>query len=370
MADHSSKISSHHGGNADARETDGFLVRETVSRSPNFSPELQCLEDACPKCAPSAFNDVRIYYLALPPSQFGPVATCVRKHLIREEHGASLGRHRLIVEKPFGRDLQTSNALTRCLRGLFAECSIYRIDHYLGKEMVKSIGTLRFANRIFSALWSREHISSVQIVFKETIGVDGRGGYFDEYGILRDVMQNHLLQILSILAMEPPADYSADAVRDSKVAVLRCIRPPGAKENAESRDPDGVDGSKAKDCHKDKESDDQDIVLGQYTASDTLPGYLDDPSVSPNSTTPTFAMCVLNVDNDRWMGVPFILRCGKALDEQKAEIRIQFRPLDPVITSYFDLDPHPNELVIRVQPQESVYVKMNVKRPGFGVSAG
>lgn len=300
---------------------------------------------------------MRIFYLALPPSVFLPAASSIRKHLYIPGHV------RLIVEKPFGRDLQSSTELSAALRPLFCEDEIFRIDHYLGKEMVKNLLILRFANIFFNAVWSRTYIKSVQIVFKETLGVEGRGGYFDEFGIIRDVMQNHLLQMLAIVAMDRPASLSAADIRNEKVKVLRSIRPARLG----------------------------DLVLGQYTksADGSRAGYSEDETVPSSSNTPTFTMATLYVRNERWDGVPFILRCGKALNEQKAEIRIQFDDVPgPLFSDDFEdsdgmqylnqesprLLPEDrcdrlarNELVLRVQPNEAVYMKLMVKRPGHGM---
>lgn len=304
----------------------------------------------------NASNFMRIFYLALPPSVFLAVASSVRKHLYIPGHV------RLIVEKPFGHDLQSSSELSAALRPLFTEDEVFRIDHYLGKEMVKNLLILRFANIFFSAVWNRKYIKNVQIVFKETLGVEGRGGYFDEFGIIRDVMQNHLLQMLAIVAMDRPASLCAADIRNEKVKVLRSISPPRLG----------------------------DLVLGQYTknAQGTRLGYTDDETVPSSSNTPTFAMTTLYVRNERWDGVPFILRCGKALNEQKAEIRIQFEDVPgplfgPNACDDFDADmtaesprlvPESecdrlarNELVLRVQPNEAVYMKLMVKRPGHGM---
>lgn len=298
----------------------------------------------------------RIFYLALPPSVFLAAASSIRKHLYVS------GGVRLIVEKPFGHDLQSSSELSAALRPFFSEDEIFRIDHYLGKEMVKNLLILRFGNIFFSAVWNRNYIKNVQIVFKETLGVEGRGGYFDEFGIIRDVMQNHLLQMLAIVAMERPASLSAEDIRNEKVKVLRSINPARLG----------------------------DLVLGQYSRSvdGNRPGYTDDETVPSSSNTPTFAMATLYVRNERWEGVPFILRCGKGLNEQKAEIRIQFAdvpgplfgPTDcdgdtenltsesPRIIPESDCDRLArNELVLRVQPNEAVYMKLMVKRPGHGM---
>ncbi|CAI2179225.1 14959_t:CDS:2 [Funneliformis geosporum] len=274
----------------------------------------------------------RIFYMALPPSVFIPVAKGLKKNVY-----STKGINRLIVEKPFGMDLDSSRELGKALAPLWSEDETYRIDHYLGKEMVKNLLIVRFANVFFGAVWNRQSIANVQITFKEKIGTEGRGGYFDEFGIIRDVMQNHLLQILSIVAMERPVSLSAEDVRDEKVRVLRCI-PPVKLE---------------------------DTLLGQYTRSEDgdKPGYLEDNTVPKGSTCPTFAACTLWINNERWEGVPFILKCGKALSEQKAEIRVQFQD---VPGNVFKDSPR-NELVIRVQPNEAVYMKMTSKLPGLSM---
>lgn len=276
----------------------------------------------------------RLFYLALPPT----VYEAVTKH-IRENCMSPTGWTRVIVEKPFGRDLQSSNRLSDHISSLFHEEQIYRIDHYLGKEMVQNLMVLRFANRIFGPIWNRDNIACVILTFKEPFGTEGRGGYFDEFGIIRDVMQNHLLQMLCLVAMEKPASTSSDDVRNEKVKVLQCI----SEVKAEN------------------------VVLGQYVGNPeaegkATQGYLDDPTVPPGSTTATFAAVVLYVQNERWEGVPFILRCGKALNERKAEVRLQFRD---VAGDIFQKQCKRNELVIRVQPNEAVYTKMMTKKPGM-----
>lgn len=277
----------------------------------------------------------RIFYLALPPS----VYTSVTKLLSDNCKAKKPYFTRVIVEKPFGRDLQSSNELSLHLSRLFLEEEIYRIDHYLGKEMVQNLIVLRFANQIFKRIWNRDSVECVIITFKEPFGTEGRGGYFDEFGIIRDVMQNHLLQILSLVAMEPPVSNNAEEIRNEKVKVLRSI----------------------------SEIQLQDVVLGQYignengTGQEKL-GYLDDPTVPKDSNTPTFACTVLRIKNDRWDGVPFILKSGKALNERKAEVRIQFKDVPGDI---FDNACARNELVIRVQPDEAVYMKISTKKPGM-----
>lgn len=279
----------------------------------------------------------RVYfYLALPPSVYQSVSSLISNNC-REGHG----KISLVVEKPFGHDSDSSAKLSKHLENLYAEDELYRIDHYLGKEMVQNLLTLRFGNRIFGPTWNRESISCVVITFKENIGTQGRGGYFDNFGIIRDVMQNHLLQILTLVAMEKPCSLSAEDIRNEKVKVLKSVSP-----------------IVMEDC-----------VLGQYVAdpdaaegSEGGKGYLDDPTVPAGSNTPTFATAVLRIDNERWEGVPFILRCGKAVNERKAEVRIQYKDVPGDI---FDKQTERNELVIRVQPDEAVYVKLMSKKPGM-----
>jgi glucose-6-phosphate 1-dehydrogenase len=270
----------------------------------------------------------RVFYMALPPSVF--VATAGE---IRSQCKTTSGWNRVIVEKPFGKDTESSAALNKALGALFNEDEIFRIDHYLGKEMVQNLMVLRFANTVFEPLWNHQHIANVRITFKEPFGTEGRGGYFDEFGILRDVMQNHLIQIMSLVAMEPPVSLLAEDIRDEKVKVLRAVPPLDLKN----------------------------IVVGQYTREGNNPGYLEDEGVPPNSTCPTFATAVLTVNNQRWSGVPFILKCGKALNERKAEIRIQFKDNN----NFLFPGAAPNELVMRLQPNEAIYMKMMMKTPGL-----
>nr|XP_020473019.1 glucose-6-phosphate 1-dehydrogenase-like isoform X2 [Monopterus albus] len=282
---------------------------------------------------PGGTDANRLFYLALPPTVYYHVSANIRTHCISHK-----GWNRIIVEKPFGRDLQSSEELSAHLSSLFTEDQIYRIDHYLGKEMVQNLMVLRFGNRIFGPIWNRNSVACVVLTFKEPFGTQGRGGYFDDFGIIRDIMQNHLQQMLCLVAMEKPASTSPDDLRDEKVKVLKCIAPVGVS----------------------------DVVLGQYVGDPAGEGhsrlsYLDDPTVPKDSCTPTFATAVLYVQNERWDGVPFILRCGKALNERKAEVRLQFTDVPGDI---FGKHCQRNELVIRVQPDEAIYLKMMTKRPG------
>ncbi|KIY96886.1 glucose-6-phosphate 1-dehydrogenase [Monoraphidium neglectum] len=229
----------------------------------------------------------RIFFLSIPPNVF----------LDATGNAAETGWTRVIVEKPFGRDSDSSKELAEGLARHLSEDQIYRIDHYLGKELIENLTVLRFSNSVFEPLWSRQHIRNVQVIFSENFGTEGRGGYFDRYGIIRDVIQNHLLQILALFAMEQPVSLDAEDIRNEKVKVLRSMKVVGT----------------------------EDVVVGQYRAKGSLPGYLDDTTVPKGSLTPTFAAVAMFIDNARWDGVPFLLKAGKALHKRYAEIRVQFR---------------------------------------------
>lgn len=285
----------------------------------------------------------RLFYFAIPPTVFVPIGKSIKEAVISKNDPEKVGWTRLIVEKPFGHDSESFAELSRDMSALYSEDYIYRIDHYLGKEMVQNLVILRFSNAIFEPLWNRNYIKSVMITFKEDFGTKGRGGYFDKYGIIRDVIQNHLLQVMSLVAMEPPivvtGDDSAVFVRDEKVKVLNCIDP-----------------IKLEDC-----------VLGQYLAAPdgSEPAYTDDDGVPDDSVTPTFATVVMRIKNPRWDGVPFIIKAGKALNERKAEIRIQFKRAPGAEGMFAGQEIHEQELVMKLQPDEAVYMKTNVKNPGL-----
>lgn len=290
----------------------------------------------------------RLFYFAIPPSVFVPIGKSLKEAVIGHDHeDARVGWSRLIVEKPFGHDSESFKELSSAMGTLYSEECLYRIDHYLGKEMVQNLVILRFSNAIFEPLWNRNHIKSVTITFKEDFGTQGRGGYFDKSGIIRDVLQNHLLQILSLVAMEPPVAVTGDSdsahfVRDEKVKVLNCIDP-----------------VKLEDC-----------VLGQYLAPEdgSEPSYTGDPMVPDDSVTPTFATMILWIKNPRWDGVPFILKAGKALNERKGDIRIQFKSAPGASRMFAGQEVPRNELVMRWQPDEAVYMKANVKSPGLATT--
>ncbi|XP_024026325.1 glucose-6-phosphate 1-dehydrogenase, chloroplastic [Morus notabilis] len=283
----------------------------------------------------------RLFYLSIPPNIFVDVVKCASLKASSEN-----GWTRVIVEKPFGRDSESSGELTRSLKQYLAEDQIFRIDHYLGKELVENLSVLRFSNLIFEPLWSRNYIRNVQLIFSEDFGTEGRGGYFDSYGIIRDIMQNHLLQILALFAMETPVSLDAEDVRNEKVKVLRSMRPLQL----------------------------EDVVVGQYKGHNkggkSYSAYLDDPTVPHGSLTPTFAAAALFIDNARWDGVPFLMKAGKALHTRRAEIRVQFRHVPGNLYKKnfgTDLDKATNELVLRVQPDEAIYLKINNKVPGLGM---
>ncbi|XP_025066596.1 glucose-6-phosphate 1-dehydrogenase isoform X1 [Alligator sinensis] len=313
---------------------EAFFARNSYVSGRYDEPAAFAHLDAHLRSLPKGNQANRLFYLALPPSVYEDVT-----HHIKEACMGQGSWTRVIVEKPFGKDLASSDKLSNHIAGLFREDQIYRIDHYLGKEMVQNLMVLRFGNRIFGPIWNRDNVACVILTFKEPFGTEGRGGYFDEFGIIRDVMQNHLLQMLCLVAMEKPASTHPDDVRDEKVKVLKCISPVGLG----------------------------DVVLGQYMGDPTgqgeaCQGYRDDPTVPPGSNTPTFAAATLYVHNERWDGVPFVLRCGKALNERKAEVRLQFRDVPGDI---FQNQCKRNELVVRVQPNEAVYTKMMTKKPGM-----
>jgi len=272
----------------------------------------------------------RLFYFALPPSVYPSVCQMIKNYCMNKSDLG--GWTRIVVEKPFGRDLGSAEKLSEQIGELFEEPQIYRIDHYLGKELVQNLLVLRFANRFFLPLWNRDNIENVQIVFREDFGSEGRGGYFDEYGIIRDIIQNHLLQVFCLVAMEKPVSLKPEHIRDEKVKVLQSVLP----------------------------IKDEEVVLGQYN------GYREDPTVPDNSNTPTFATVVLRIHNERWEGVPFILKAGKALNSRKAEIRVQFKDVPGDI--FKCQKQGRNEFVIRLQPKEAMYMKLTVKQPGLEMS--
>jgi glucose-6-phosphate 1-dehydrogenase len=284
----------------------------------------------------------RLFYLATPPSYYAEIIQQVgAAGLARNEHGWT----RIIIEKPFGHDLATAHELNQRVLQVFDEEQVYRIDHYLGKETVQNILVFRFANGIFEPIWNRRYVDHVQITVSESIGIEGRGAYFEEAGITRDIVQNHMLQLLSLVGMEPPVAFDANAVRDEKVKVLRALRPIAPNQVAEF------------------------TVRGQYAPGtlrgEAVPGYRQESKVRSDSITETFVALKLFIDNWRWAGVPFYLRTGKRLPKRVTELAIQFRqaPLllfDHQATSALE----PNILVLNIQPDEGITLRFGSKVPG------
>ncbi|MBV1776927.1 glucose-6-phosphate dehydrogenase [Burkholderiaceae bacterium DAT-1] len=283
-------------------------------------------------------NHVRVFYLATAPNLFAGIC----------EHLASVGLNaagaRVVLEKPLGHDLKSAQAINAAVGQYFEESQIYRIDHYLGKEAVQNLLALRFGNTLFEPLWRREWIRDVQITVTEQVGVEGRGEFYEKAGALRDMVQNHLLQLLCIIAMEPPASIDPDTMRDEKLKILRALRPFTPQDVA------------------------QKTVRGQYragaVAGGPVVGYQDEAGITPGSPTETFVAIKAQIDTWRWAGVPFYLRTGKRMQERLAEIVINFREVPHSIFAQPPAASTPNRLVIRLQPEESVKLYMLAKQPG------
>ena len=284
----------------------------------------------------------RIFYLATAPENFGLIAKHLGEaKLARPPKGSWT---RIIVEKPFGRDLESARALNKQLLSVFDEKQIFRIDHYLGKETVQNLLAFRFANSIFEPLWNRQYIDHIQITNAETKGIEGRGAYYDKAGALRDMIQNHVFQVTSLIAMEPPVSLSASAVRDEKAKALQSVRPFPENE---------IDGLAVRGQYK------RGVVLGE-----PVPGYREEPGVDPNSSTETFAALKLYIDNWRWARVPFYLRSGKRLQKHVTEIAIQFKDVPHRLFTDSDSPLQPNVLIIRIQPNEGITLRFGAKLPG------
>jgi glucose-6-phosphate 1-dehydrogenase len=292
----------------------------------------------------------RLFYLAIPPSLYEEAINRLAESGVAPRVPDPRQRPwvRIIIEKPFGRSLESAVALNACVRRAFAEHQVYRIDHYLGKETVQNLLVFRFANSIFEPVWNRQHVHHVQITAAESVGVEHRGKYYEEAGVVRDMFQNHLLQLLSLTAMEPPVTFSADAVRDEKVKVLRAIRP--------------ITAAALHDY----------AVRGQYAPGTIggrpVPGYREEPDVAPDSPTPTYGAIRFMIDNWRWQGVPFYLRSAKRMPRRATEIAIQFRTPPHLMFPLPDGQTiEPNILAIRVQPEEGIALRFEVKVPGVEV---
>ncbi len=291
----------------------------------------------------------RLFYLATSPTWYGPIIGHLGASKLAARQDIYWNRadswNRIVVEKPFGKDVDTARALNAEIGAVFSERQIYRIDHYLGKETVQNVLAFRFANTLFEPVWNRQYVDHVQITVAESIGVEGRGGYYEEAGALRDMVQSHILQLLSVIAMEPPALFNGNALRDEKVKVLRAVEPPlGEKVNELT-------------------------VRGRYEAGyvggRSVPAYRDEKDVSPQSRTETYVAMKLNIDNWRWAGVPFYLRTGKRLPRRVTEIAIEFKQVPHLMfQSIGNVDITPNVISMRIQPDEGIALKFAAKVPG------
>ena len=279
-----------------------------------------------------------LFYLSTPPSLFEPISNGLGRLGLQDQ---SEGWRRIIVEKPFGRDLASARHLNDTLHTVWNESQVYRIDHYLGKETVQNLMAIRFGNAIFEPLWNRAYVDHIQITNAEDLGLEGRAGYYEEAGVVRDMLQNHLMQVVALTAMEPPAAFDADAIRDEKVKALRAIRRIPIERVSEV------------------------AVRGQYGPGtldgEHVPGYREEPNVQPNSPTPTYVAVKYEIDNWRWQGVPFFVRSGKRLPKKVTEIAVVFKrpPL-----GLFPGGLERNVLAFRIQPDEGVSLKFSSKTPG------
>jgi len=285
----------------------------------------------------------RLFYLATPPESYPVIIGQLGAAGLA--HSPQGGWTRIIIEKPFGRDLTSARALNADVHNVFDESQVYRIDHYLGKETVQNIMVFRFANGIFEPLWNRRYVDHVQITVAESVGVEGRGGYYEHAGALRDMVQNHLMQLLTLTAMETPVGYRADAVRDEKVKVLRAIH---------SMTPEAVL---------------ENTVRGQYGPGtingQPVPGYREEPGIAPDSLTETYVAIQFSIESWRWAGVPFYLRTGKRLPKRVSEIAIQFKAAPLMLFPTGPLsDIDPNVLAIKIQPDEGISLRFDSKVPG------
>jgi len=289
----------------------------------------------------------RLFYLSTPPEVYPDIVEQLgRAGLARPGNPGSWVR--IIIEKPFGRDLATARELNQIVLNVFEEKQVYRIDHYLGKDTVQNLLVLRFGNGIFEPLWNRNYVDHVQITASETLGVERRGGFYETAGALRDMIQSHVLQLTSLMAVEPPASFDANAVRNEKLKVLQSIRPFNLEMVAQS------------------------VVRGQYApgkvGEKTVAGYREEPNVNPHSRTETFVSMQLLIDNWRWAGVPFYLRTGKRLAKRTTEIMIQFKRAPHIV--FREREVEPNRLVLNIQPDEGISFSFGAKRPGTEMSIG
>jgi glucose-6-phosphate 1-dehydrogenase len=353
------EVTEHAGGTLDA-EAWGWLEQRLYYQMGDLeaAPHFAALEQKLVELdARHQTQGNILFYLATAPDLFAPVVAQLEARGLTAEHGAehpSQDLHRwrrVVVEKPFGRDLASARELNGELRRALTESQIYRIDHYLGKETVQNLLVFRFSNGIFEPIWNRRYVDHVQITVAETLGVEGRGGYYDRSGALRDMVPNHIFQLISLVAMEPPISFEADAVRDEQSKVLRAVNPMTPEQVLRS------------------------AVRGQYGSGRALqralPDYRREPQVKPQSNTETFVAMKLEIDSWRWKGVPFYLRVGKALPRRVSEITVQFRRPPFSLFRNTPIEKlEPNQLVINVQPDEGIQLTFGAKKPGAAMNIG
>ena len=337
---------------------------EDLSRWTDFASRLYYF--TMPYDSPTAYQDLartledldqrhqtlgnRIFYLAVPAPLVPQIAGNLGESGLSREFEEGKGWSRILVEKPFGRDLESARALNQILRHSFEEKQIFRLDHYLAKETVQNILMFRFANAIFEPLWNRRYVESIRITAAETLGIEKRAGYYDQAGVIRDMFQNHLMQLLALSALEPPSLFEGDQVQDEKLKVFQSLRPFPIDDWSDN------------------------LVLGQYQAGEvdgkTVSGYREEPGVRPDSLTPTFARMRLFLDNWRWQGVPFVLTSGKRLARKKTEIVIQFKSIPHSMFREIIGEAIPsNRLTLGIQPEEIITMQFQTKKPGSRVQS-
>ena len=337
--------------------TEGFRERahEYLADAPDVSDEQRSAFIQTLSYVESSFDDEAgyrrladeltgncLYYLSTPPASYEAIIHGLGRAGLADDGN---GFRRIIVEKPFGRDLASAQALNAVLAEHFREDQIYRIDHYLGKETVQNIMLMRFGNGIFEPIWNHRYIDHVQITVSERLGLEGRGNYYNSSGALRDMVQNHMFQLLTLTAMEPPTDLGADSIRDEKVKVVRAVRPIGA---------DAIDSQSVRAQYN-----------GGRVDGEPVPGYLDEEGVPADSHTESYVALKVFIDSWRWSGVPFYLRTGKRLRRKVSEIAVTFR--EPPLKLYANRHPtmNRNTLIIRIQPEEGITLRVNTKIPGY-----
>jgi glucose-6-phosphate 1-dehydrogenase len=284
-----------------------------------------------------------MFYLAMPPDMFGAIAMNLGKSGLSNDRK---GFRRLIIEKPFGYDMESGHELNQTLHKSFKENQVYRIDHYLGKETVQNLLVMRFANGIFEPLWNRNYVHHIEITSAEEIGVETRGAYYDNSGALRDMLQNHLMHILGFVAMEPPSSMAADAIRNETMKVLQSLKPLSEEDVPRQ------------------------VIRGQYLSSqingESIPAYRDEEGVGPESRTETYIAMKFYIDNWRWGGVPFYIRTGKRLPARVTEVVVHFKPTPHTLFIDDEICTSCNQLIIRIQPDEGILIKFGMKEPGAG----